>query len=259
MSHTIKIDPTASLGDGTWIFDGATGSIADHVEIGEGVKILVPELTVGEYTKIHRGCLLMGDKPLYIGANCWVGEGSILDSMGGLILEDNVGVGAHSQLWTHIKHGDVVEGCRWHQTEEMVVGHDAWFVGHCIVSPVQVGPRSMALAGAVITHNMEADRTYAGVPAVDITDKVGPQFEAINPTEKRRRLQGLITKFEARHPEWCGKIWAAPEGEIQAGAPDDVTMIYTANRTYTKRNTPAEVAFRKMFPELRIVPVVVVV
>ena len=58
--------------------------IGDNVFIGYGTKIVVPEFWIGDYTKIHNSCFLHGYKPLQIGRNCWIGQNSILDSIGGL-------------------------------------------------------------------------------------------------------------------------------------------------------------------------------
>lgn len=109
--------------------------------------------------------------PARIGRNCWFGGNVILDSMGGLDIDDNVGIGAHSQVWTHMQFGDLVEGCRFYSNRYMYIGKDVWLVGHCILSPVEVGERSMALVGSVITKNMLPNHIYAGVPAQDVTEK----------------------------------------------------------------------------------------
>ena len=117
------------------------------------------------------------ERPLQFGRNCWLGGNCVLDSLGGLDIDDNVGVGAHSQIWTHIQFGDIVEGSRFHSRKYLHIERDAWLVGHCILSPVRVGEKSMAMAGSVITHDMLPNHIYAGVPARDVTEKMGEQFE----------------------------------------------------------------------------------
>ena len=73
--------------------------------LGDDLYIDVPELVIGEYTTIHRGGTIHGYKACNIGHNCWVGQFVIIDSIGGTTIKNNVGIGAHSQLWSHMKFG----------------------------------------------------------------------------------------------------------------------------------------------------------
>lgn len=148
--------------------------LGDFCYIGRQTRIITPEFRLGDYSKLHAHSFAHGEKPMQIGRNCWIGGNTVLDSMGGLDIDDNVGIGAHSQIWTHIQFGDIVEGSRFFSKKYMHLGKDAWFVGHCIVSPVRVGPKSMAMVGSVVTKDMLPNHIYAGVPAKDMTDKMGP-------------------------------------------------------------------------------------
>jgi len=179
---------------------------------------------------------------MQIGRNCWIGGQVVLDSIGGLDIDDNVGIGAHSQLWTHIKFGDVVEGCRFNSCRYMHVGRDAWFVGHCIVSPVEVGERSMAMVGSVVTHDMLPNRIYAGVPAKDVTEKLGPQFETLTTDQKAARLQRIVDAFLEPRPEYRDQLVVARgASERRPG----VCSLDVSTRTYTRTYSEAEVAFFK--------------
>ena len=216
--------------------------LGDFCHVGRDTRILVPEFRLGDYSKLHARSFAHGERPLQIGRNCWIGGETVLDSMGGLTVDDNVGIGSQSQIWTHMRFGDIVEGCRFHKEKPTRIGKDAWFVGHCIVSPVAVGERSMALAGSVVTRDMLANHVYGGVPAVDLTDRIGGQFEERSVGEKAARLQELIDAFTARHPEYAGKLLVAtsPE-EMRPG----VCCFDVSRRVYTKTRSEAEVAFLK--------------
>ena len=226
--------------------------LGDFCYIGRETRILVPEFRLGDYSKLHANSFLHGELPLQIGRNCWIGGNVVLDSMGGLDIDDNVGIGAHSQLWTHIQFGDIVEGCRFHSRQRMYVGRDAWFVGHCIVSPVAVGERSMAMAGSVVTHDMLPNHVYGGVPARDLTERLGHQFEERTIAQKADRLRQLIDEFCTRRPEFRGQLAVVENpGERVAG----VTSFNVATRTYTKTFAEAEVAFlREQVPLIKFVP-----
>lgn len=218
--------------------------IGDHVYIGEGVKVFTPEFCIGHYSKLHEHSIGHGEKPLQIGRNCWIGRDVVLDSTGGLDIDDNVGIGHGSHVYTHIAFGDVVQGCRWNSAKYMHIGRDAWFVGHCLVSPVKVGERAMAMLGSTITRDMEPNHVYGGVPAKDLTDKLGPQFEERNIYRKLEKMYELIRAFERDYPKFAGMI------VLEAVAyPDDIaggaTLFNVHSRTYTRRNTEAEIAFLK--------------
>lgn len=214
--------------------------IGDHCYIGHNVQIICDEFEIGDYSKIQHDCNIHGYKPCKIGHNLWMGQFSIIDSIGGCEIGNNCGIGAHSQLWSHIKYGDKLEGCKFSMEKQMKIGNDVWFVGHCIVSPIIAEDKSMAMVGSVITKNMEYNRIYAGSPAVSISEKIGFQFDNISIDEKYERMLKLIK-------EWKGdssKIVILKE-EIDEQEEMDITYFYINNRTYTKRNTDAEISFMK--------------
>jgi acetyltransferase-like isoleucine patch superfamily enzyme len=226
--------------------------LGDFCFIGHNSKIITPEFRLGDYTKLHMHAFGHGTLPLQIGRNCWFGGNMVLDSNGGLDIDDNVGMGAQTQVWTHIQCGDIVEGCRFYSSRYMHIEKDVWLVGHCILSPVKVGERSMALVGSVITRDMLPNHTYAGVPAVDVTEKVGPQFASRTIEEKAAKLQELIAEFEAQFPQHRDKIQVIlSNDEIK----EDLCCINITDRTYTKTYSEAEVAFfKKYVPLVKFTP-----
>jgi hypothetical protein len=181
-----------------------------------------------------------------------IGVNTALDSMGGLDIDDNVGIGAHSQIWTHIQFGDIVEGSRFFSKNYMLICKDAWFVGHCIVSPVKVGEKSMAMVGSVITKEMLPNHIYAGVPAIDVTDKLGYQFEDRSIEEKANKLQEIIDQFTYINPQYKGQLLVVrSREEIIEG----ICCFDVSNRTYTKLHSEAETAFLKAHvPLVKFIP-----
>lgn len=216
--------------------------LGDFAYIGRETRIICPEFRIGDYTKLHAFSFAHGELPMQIGRNCWIGGNTVLDSLGGLDIDDNVGIGAHSQVWTHIQFGDIVEGSRFFSSKYMHIGKDAWFVGHCIVSPVRVGEKSMAMVGSVITKDMLPNHIYAGTPARDISDKVGFQFEDRTIEQKAEAMQHLIDKFEYSHPEYKGQLLVVhSRDDIVPG----ICCFDVSRRTYTKTYGQAEIAFLK--------------
>lgn len=218
--------------------------IGDHAYIGENVQIRCPEFSIGDYSKLHHSSTAHGYLPCSIGHNAWIGQFTILDSVGGLEIGNNCGIGAHSQLWSHIKYGDTLEGCRFLSEKALKIGNDVWFVGHCIVSPITAADKSMAMVGSVVTKDMDANTIYAGSPAKEISSRVGPQFEPRSSEEKVQRMRALVKEFGASDAEF----------EIVTAYPDDPdpgkTYFNISDRSYSKTGREREVSFMKfLLPE----------
>lgn len=220
--------------------------IGDNVFIGRDTNAYVEELVVGSYTTLHNHALIAGDLPCRIGHCCWIGQNTILNCTGGLTLGNGVGIGAYSQLWTHIRHGDLLQGCRWNSTRPLIVEDDVWFVGHCIVSPVRAGARSMAMVGAVITKDMEPDHTYAGAPAKDITEKVGPQFRDPGLDHKYRLMSEALEQFyQENHTFKERTIKVVSHATDQDAGSSAATIFDVSGRRYWPRRTEEEFAFMR--------------
>ncbi len=231
------IEPTAEI-------RGLNGNarsivIGDNCYIGANVQIIIDEFRLGDYSKIHHDTNIHGYKPCYIGHNAWIGQFTIIDSIGGVSIGNNCGIGAQSQLWSHIKYGDTLEGCRFKSEQKLEVGDDVWFVGHCIVSPIIAENKSLALAGSVITSDMKYNRIYGGAPAKDLTDKVGNQFLEVSLSEKTRKMQEYLVNAGLEN---SSIEIIQYENEIKS---KDITYFIMESRSYTKRSTPEEIAFMK--------------
>ncbi len=243
-----------SIGQGTVIEESASirgvqGKaerivIGDHCYIGANVQIMCDDFALGDYGKIHHDSNVHGSQPCHIGHNAWIGQFCIIDTLGGVRIGDNCGIGAHSQLWSHIKYGDTLEGNRFNQVKTLQVGKDVWFVGHCIVSPITAADRSMAMVGSVVTRDMAANTIYAGVPAQPISDKIGPQFAPVSNAEKLQKMQRYLAEFAP--PADTIRIVT----DLSEARDDGCSYFAVASREYTKRGTAEEVGFMKfLLPE----------
>lgn len=233
------IAPTAKI-------RGVTGNakkivIGDNCYIGENVQIICDDFSLGDYCKIQHSTNVHGYLPCHIGHNAWIGQYTIIDSIGGTTIGNNCGIGAHSQIWSHIKFGDTLEGCRFLTEKPMVIGNDVWFVGHCIVSPITAADKSMAMVGSVVTKDMAFNEIYAGSPAKSISDKVGYQFADVSIAEKFDKMNAYLKECNpnAKHI----KI-VADKSEINFDN-IDISYFNVADRTYLKNGSDEEVAFMK--------------
>lgn len=212
--------------------------IGDNTYIGDDVQIIVDELEIGDYCKIHHHTNIHGYKPIKIGHNAWIGQYTIIDGIGGTTIGNNCGIGAHSQLWSHILYGDDLEGCNYNSSKNLLIGNDCWFVGHCIVSPIVAEDRSMALVGSVVTKDMKTNHIYGGSPAKDLTDKIPPQFKVTSIDEKFEKMANYLNEYGSVYNLKIIK----DDSEILN---DDITYFNVSNRKYTKRLSDHEISFMK--------------
>ncbi|MFT6246672.1 MAG: acetyltransferase-like isoleucine patch superfamily enzyme [Crocinitomicaceae bacterium] len=235
---------------------------AKHVKIGDGcvindnVIISGNSFDMGDYGTIYHNCFFPGGD-VKIGHNFWIGNGSIVDGRAGTTIGNNVGIGAQSQLWTHMMYGDVMYGCRFHSEKALEIGNDVWLTGHNLVSPVKMEDRSLAMFGSLITKDMEADKTYAGSPAKEITDKVGAQFKITSFDERNIILQKYLSEFSTKFGlgDYSNFIKVSSlEGEAFDNS--DLIQINYVNRTYKKTGTVLEYyLMRFLLPDIKLIPV----
>lgn len=227
--------------------------------LGDDLYIDVPELEIGDYVKFHRGGLLYGYQPCKIGHNCWIGQNTIIDSIGGTTIGNNVGIGAQSQLWSHIKFGDTLAGCRWQSSGPLIVEDDVWFVGHCIVSPIHAQRQAMALVGSVVTKDMAENHIYAGVPAQDVTDKLGPQFTPVSFEERLRRFEALYQEFLRQNNLTTADFRATVVDDLSnRRSSEHETFFDLMARTYLPSRSEYEYRFFQfiLYDRAKFVPVV---
>jgi acetyltransferase-like isoleucine patch superfamily enzyme len=224
-------------------------TIGDNCYIGSDVQIICDEFELGDYSKIHHHCNIHGYRPCRIGHNLWMGQYSIIDSIGSVSIGNNCGIGAHSQLWSHIKYGDQLEGCKFNSEKPMEIGNDVWFVGHCIVSPIVAQDKSMALVGSVIVKDMMYNEIYSGVPARSISYRIGNQFDDVSTNQKYKVMNAHLVDFKKIYVHDVNSIEIVKES-IDIRNKKDVTYFVASERKYTKRSTEEEIAFMKyLLPE----------
>lgn len=233
-------------------FTSRTVRIGDGCRFGDDVVVNSDVFELGDYGTVYDRCFFPGPGELRIGHNFWLGTGSIVDAHGGTRIGDNVGIGAYSQLWGHMKYGDTLVGCRFHTSRALTIGDDVWLVGHVLVSPVTVGDRALVMLGSMVTRDIEADRTYAGSPAKDVTDRFGTQFGEVSAADRvvelRRRIEGF-----ARERGGDAGQFEVVAGDL--GARAGRTVFDVVSRRYTKRNVDSERALmRWLLPDAKFVP-----
>jgi acetyltransferase-like isoleucine patch superfamily enzyme len=225
------------------ISDGAEIELGDHVYIGENVKILSGKLKIGDYSKIHSGTYINPMNGITLGHLTWIGQNCIIDGTGGIQAGNYLGVGMGSSLYSHIRQGDITQGCRFDKNKQLIIGDDVWFVGMCLVSPIVAHDKSMAMLGSVITKDMDYNSIYGGNPAKNLTSKLGFQFEEKSIDQKIELFsEHLIEYIKTFNPT---DLNVKVVTEYPSIISDNTTYYNLSDRTYIKTNRKSEVEFNK--------------
>lgn len=222
--------------------------------LGRDIYVDVEHLSIGDYTTIHHGSLIHGIHTA-IGHNCWFGHYCIIDSLGGETrIGNNVGAGAHSQLWSHMKFGDMLAGCRWHSSGALIIEDDVWLVGHSITGPIHAAQRSMLMTGSVAVKDMKENHIYSGSPAKDVTAHLGFQFDDPDLPERQKNFEGLKLQYEKE----TGRSAEAFIDVTDFSRTDqEVTQFNLMARTYRPRYSDDEYDFMRflLYDKAKFIPV----
>jgi acetyltransferase-like isoleucine patch superfamily enzyme len=231
--------------------------IGDGCVFQDNVRIDATHFEVGDYATFYPGVFIPGPGHLRIGHNLWMGKDAILDAQGDTQVGNNVGIGAGAQLWSHSSFGSLLEGHRFQRSGGLLVEDHVWIAPGVQVAPVRLAERSMLLMGAVVTHATEANRVYAGVPAVDVTGKLGPPFQAISFSERRQLLESRIRNFELQTGRSLrDKTRILDESESWDTVQNPNIIAFDLNAfTYQKTRSKLErKLMRFLLPDLKFVP-----
>tara|TARA_A100001035_G_scaffold279598_1_gene281500 strand:- start:2904 stop:3719 length:816 start_codon:yes stop_codon:yes gene_type:complete len=231
-SCSIKIDQNTTIGENVVISEKCKSiSIGFGSFIGRDIYIDSEILSIGDYSTVHHGAVIQG-KEVSIGHNCWFGHYTIIDGTGGCVIGNNVGVGSHSQLWSHMKFGDKLEGCRFNTQKKLILEDDVWLVGRTTLGPITAKNKSMLLANSYATKDLDSNCLYSGNPAVKLENSKG-QFKEKNAQRKCAQLREIIDTFLSLNDFKEFKYNVITEGEFsKEDYLNGVTQFNTKERTY---------------------------
>lgn len=171
IEHGVRLRHTRNitLGDGIYL------------DYGTYLHATPGGIAIGDGTFVMHGALLhvynFRELPhafIRIGANCIVGEGTVIRGQGGVTIGDHVLIAPNVQILA-VEHTYGLAGMPvMHQGLRAVgvaIGDGAWLGAGCIVlDGVTVGEGAVIGAGAVVTKDVPAHAVALGVPARVVRD-----------------------------------------------------------------------------------------
>lgn len=125
------------------------------------------QMNIGHKVVIHRNCEIRSGLNITIGEGTIIGDNTILDGNGGIVIGNNVNVSSNSSLYSsqHMVQSSLFEG----EYKEIKVGDRCWISSNTVVLPgVIIGEGAVLASGAVATKNLDSFTVYGGVPAKEI-------------------------------------------------------------------------------------------
>ncbi|MBI3577137.1 acyltransferase [Candidatus Gottesmanbacteria bacterium] len=134
--------------------------VAAGAKIGGGSVILDVD-----FSNLHH----YGFRRMKIGKRCFIGDGALLDTRGGLDFGDDVTLSSRVVLITHTNVGfpnHPLQKVYPPKEGKITIGNGAYLGTAAIVLPgITIGKEAVVGAGAVVTHNVAPRMVVAGVPA----------------------------------------------------------------------------------------------
>lgn len=242
--------------------------LGDNCLIGSNNRIMVPRFIMKDYTQLHNSSLISGYQPIEIGYNCWIGQGAILNSYEKLKIGNNVRMG-NTQIWTHVASGELLEGSCFNNSKKVIIHDDVWFMGfgHLVSPGVVVAEKSVIMAGSVLTKDTEPMKTYSGIPAVDISNKL-PAWKPMTLSDKTELMKKFIDDFKSTYASYCNNIHFINSNEnsnrywelnsliepqvivsdcinLEHFIKSQLSIFDLKTKMYLKRRTPIEIAWIK--------------
>lgn len=244
---------TIKIGENVWLSPnlqiGLPGKRVELFETGDNVVIhegiVAPRrFKCGDYVTIHEGVWAYGRNDIVIGHNAWFGKRCTLDAEGGFRVGNGFGAGQDSHMWSHIRHGDTLAGCRYLSFGKFIADDDVWLVGRCTSAPAHHGTRSVAMVESNLTKGMEPNTVWGGNPAKDLTDKLGRPYLYRDIVERMEAFNDRVQLFLADNPDVDEFDLLPVQSTFDVG-----------NRTYHKTGSVLEERFmRYLLPEAKFVP-----
>ncbi len=227
--------------------------IGNNVVIDSRVRIRTKRIYIGDFTTLRADAISFGYNDLIVGCNSWIASDVQLNATNSLTIGHGATLSYNCSIWTHFSGGDTLVGCRFDYNKSARIGRDVWIGVGATIAPVNIGDCALILANAAITHDIPANTIWGGVPAFDLTEKLGgaPYSE--------RLYEDILDDFNLRLEKFYTKYPQYKDYHIEAGKNDSAyngkgTYFNLINRTYIQTGNLPEIAFlRYLLPQAKFI------
>ena len=139
-----------------------------------GIKRLLYHMCgvkVGKNVRICSSAKIIGNAPLIIGENVWIGHDTMIIASARVTIESHVNIAPRVYIGTGTHEIDTlgVSVAGGGKSLPVTIGEGAWICANSsIIAGVKIGKRSIVAAGAVVLHDVPDGELWGGVPAKKI-------------------------------------------------------------------------------------------
>ena len=120
----------------------------------------------GKHSSIYGRVISYSPENIFIGKNCTLNEGCILNARAKIIIGDFVRLSPSVQIHTGFLNLNQCPEKRGHLSKPVKIENGVWLASGAIINAgVTIGENSVVAAGAVVTKDVPPNTLMGGVPA----------------------------------------------------------------------------------------------
>lgn len=126
---------------------------------------------MGQNVRICSSVTILGSSHLTIGANTWIGHGTLIVASADLTIGSDVNIAPLCFIGTGTHEIDLegpsIAGIG--KSLPITIGDGTWVCAHStLIAGVTIGKKSIIAAGSVVTRDVPSGELWGGVPAIRI-------------------------------------------------------------------------------------------
>jgi acetyltransferase-like isoleucine patch superfamily enzyme len=180
-------------------------NIGTDVSIGERVKILAKRVTLEDHAQIKDECRIWGESEFSMGKYAYVDQRCGFDLRYPITLEERVGIGGGSWMYTHGVFLSILDGAP-SEFGPIVIHDHVWVGANVFILPgITIGAQSIIGARTVVTRDVLPDSIVVGNPGRQIA-KTSEKTKKLTLQDKIAIVRKVLLLFTERNAEYVNHI-----------------------------------------------------
>lgn len=119
-----------------------------------------------EGCRMRENAKILKQENFKCGNNVWIGEGAILDAMGGLDIGDHSQIGLYVMIWSHTSHFQALAGGTGKAGNKIIykkttIGKNCFIAGHSVIAAgVTIGDGVVVLPNSFVDRDLPEHTVY---------------------------------------------------------------------------------------------------